>query len=89
MKKDRSGIATILIAVIVVVILAAAACAAYVVLKNEPEEKQTLAPGTVLKYEAAVSGASSVFECSYIGQSKDLYFVELKVPIDETKYTVA
>ncbi|MDR2698892.1 MAG: hypothetical protein LBB30_04370 [Candidatus Methanoplasma sp.] len=94
-QKDRSGIATVLLVIIIVAVLVVAAGAAYVVMsgdddKEEPEEeKQTLAPGTVMKYDiTGIAETPIEGEVTYIGQSAELYFVMLKIPISETMYSV-
>jgi hypothetical protein len=65
MKKDMSGISTILIVIIIVVILVAAAGAAYIVLSADNENKEktpeetgpkTIAPGTVMVYDLSQTG---------------------------------
>jgi len=81
MRDDRSGISTLLIAVVIVVIVVVAAGAAYVVLSDDKdnEQKETLAPGTVLIFDITVNGEEAgTLEQTLIGQSSDVSFFMLK-----------
>jgi hypothetical protein len=76
-RKDRSGVSTIL-AVAVIVILVVAGAAAYIVLSGgeKGEGRETIAPGTVLEYKFYANGdESGAMECTYLGQNADDYFV--------------
>jgi len=91
LKKDSSGIATILLLIIIVVVVAGAGVAAYVVLSNNggsneeaPKEMpiaQGLAPGTVLKYDIYNGTKTTQAEFHYVGQNTTSYFVKNVVVI--------
>jgi len=88
-KKDNSGLATILIVVIVVVIVVVAAGAAYVVLSNNGGEDKSkdvpalddLAPGTVLRYDYFDGTSTYPFEIQYLGQNATDYFLKITVTL--------
>ena len=85
-RDDRSGVSTLLIAVVIIVIVVVAAAAAYVVLSGD--EKETLAPGTVIKYDRTINGKESgILEETLIGQSADEYFFMVKGVVGGTATT--
>jgi hypothetical protein len=88
LKKDRSGVSTIMMVIVVVIILVVAAGAAYVLLSNKSSDTQedevpieTVAPGTVLKYNYFDGKTTMVFEQHYVGQNADDYFIKMVLVI--------
>ena len=86
LKKDSSGIATILLVIILVVVIAGAGAAAYVVLSNNggnedntPKEMpivEGLAPGTVIKIDFFDGTQTIATEAHYLGQNAEAWFVK-------------
>jgi len=82
MRKDRSGISTVLIAIVVIVVVVVAAAAAYVVLSgndNDDGEKEAIAPGTVLEYDMSLFGVVvfATYKVDIVGQNADEYFIKV------------
>lgn len=81
-KNDRSGISTMVAVLAVVIIIVIAAAAAYVVLSNDDEETKTIAPGTIMNYDATSSlYGEYALEEKVIGQNADELFLEVKSTI--------
>jgi len=81
-KKDRSGLSTILIVVIVAVILVAAAGAAYIVLSNNSDKPvkptEEIAPGTIMEYDFKIDGLpTGSFSIAWEGQNAEEYLVKI------------
>jgi len=85
MRKDRSGI-NALLAVVAVVVVIAVAAAAYVILADDGEKE--IGPGTILKYETTTDGTSTStgYEEYYLGQSADMWFLEVKTTFSSTTF---
>ena len=87
MKKDTSGLATILIVVIVVVIVVVAAGAAAFVLtsnnnnnesKDAPAVQDQIAPGTFMEFDMFVDNEKlGTFSIEYLGQNATEYFTKV------------
>jgi hypothetical protein len=84
-KKDRSGISTILIVIVVVIVLVVAAGAAYVLLSNNGDKEEKLnvasdevAPGTFMEFDMFIDDELlGTFSLEYLGQNAEEYFTKI------------
>jgi len=76
MRKDRSGISTILIVAVIIVVVIIGAAAAYFVLSGG-EKEETWAPGTMMKYEETsdILEGPVITVQTIIGQNNSMYFI--------------
>ena len=78
-RNDKSGVSTLLIVAIVIVVVIVAA-AAYLVLSGGGEEKESMAPGTTMKFDVTLDGEEfGIIEMAVIGQSAKEYFNVIKL----------